>query len=139
MAEVCTVFKFYQRIIGSAITEFHSVKAKVFLAGTIALSIIALFNQELADKFSHTWSGVSRWWSAVPIGILVGYRILRANYDAFAAIEQHFAKEHEEEKLQAVLGELLGDGANLRVERISDEVALDAWLARFNIWREKYP
>lgn len=82
------MFKFYYRRLWSAVSEWHGMSAKVAVVVTGALAIVGYFNPELAKQSSQAWHGASRWWSALPIGVLVLYRILRANYLEFAALEQ---------------------------------------------------
>lgn len=127
---------FYRRIFLSAISEFQSVKSKALLWSAIGLSVVGFFNQQLADKISHTWSGVSRWWSVAPIGLFVAYRLLQANYEAFSALEQRVRVRQEEEQLQSALGELLADGADLRVDFIENASQLSPWIGKFNRWRQ---
>jgi hypothetical protein len=102
----------------------------------MGLSVIGFFNQQLADKLAHNWNGVSRWWSLVPIGIFVAYRMLEANYKAFAMLEQRLRTQQDEEKIQSVLGELLADGSDLRVDYIESKVQYEAWRSRFSPWPE---
>lgn len=130
------MFSFYRRIFVSAVSEFQSVKTKTLLWVAVGLSIVGFFNQQIADKVSRTWNGVSRWWSLAPIGFFVAYRILRANYESFSALEQRVKRHEDEEEIQSTLGELLAEGADLRVDHIETQEGFSEWRARFSPWRQ---
>jgi hypothetical protein len=51
------------------------------------LFFLAIFIPELATALQARWAGVSRWWALLPVGILLGYRLLRANYEEFERLE----------------------------------------------------
>jgi hypothetical protein len=130
------MWKFYGRILRSALFEFWSVTDKAIAAAAVALFFIGIFNRKWADKVVTAWNGISPWWSLVPIAILVAYRLLRANYEKFAALEQALAVRHTGEQLCARLGELYAEAAELRLEKIDSDSELQAWIVSFNDWRE---
>jgi hypothetical protein len=51
--------------------------------------------------------------------------------------ERKLEKRHTEEELCSHIGELYASAAELRIETIRSEVELEAWITRFNSWREE--
>jgi|SRR5208282_1776645 len=92
--------KFYLRILWSACTEFWGATDKTIAASTVVLFLIGLFNQKLVERIMTTWNGVSPWWSLVPIGLLVVYRLLRANYEKFVVLENKLARQMTAEEVK---------------------------------------
>lgn len=133
--EVC-VLRFYSRIFWSAASDYKSVNAKLQVVGAIALSAIELLSRQWADKISNTWEGLSPLWSLLPIGLFVAYRMLRANYLEFHALEQRLKAQQDEEETQSRLGNLLNESSELREEVIRSEAHFDTWVNRFDAWRE---
>jgi hypothetical protein len=52
-------------------------------------------------------------------------------------LEEHLKAKHTEVEIQSVLGEIYAGGAELRTEMINSESQFDAWVTRFNAWREE--
>ena len=85
-AEVCAMWNFYKAVILSAFEEVWTATEKV-LTVTAVLSFLAILaNREFGEKLVTTWNGISPWWSVVPIGLLVSWRLLKANYTQFILV-----------------------------------------------------
>ncbi len=95
------MWKFYRQVAWSAVTEFWSATDKTLTATAVALFLVTLLNHKIAERLVKTWDGVSQWWSLVPIGLLVLYRLLRSNYEAFESLEK--SKGTEIKDLRAVV------------------------------------
>jgi hypothetical protein len=130
------VLRFYSRIFWSAVSDYRSVTAKLQLAGAIAVAIAAGLSRQIAERISHAWRGLPPWWSVVPVGLFVAYRVLRANYLEISALEQQLRTQHVEEEIQSRLGDLQNEGSELRTETIPSETYFDAWVTLFDKWRE---
>lgn len=128
------MLKFYYRIFWSAVSDYKDVTSKCQIGAAIALALLGYLSPRWATIVSFTWKGLSPWWSVLPLGLFIGYRLLRANYLAFVALEKRLAAQQDEEEIQSRLGELLNKGSELRVEEILSESHLSAWVSRFDGW-----
>jgi hypothetical protein len=128
---------FYKGIFVSAVSDYRSMTSKLQFWGAAFLAVAGLFSRQWADRVSRTWKGISPWWALAPIGLFIFYRVLRANYEAFAALEKSREERDNEENIQSVLGELLSHGADLRIDFIEAEFQLSLWISRFNHWRQE--
>jgi hypothetical protein len=86
--EVCAMWKFYKALIRPAAKEFWTATDEVLTAIAILLFILLLLNRKLGEHAMTAWNGISAWWSAIPVGVIVLYRLLRANYEQFAKVKQ---------------------------------------------------
>jgi hypothetical protein len=84
--------KFYRSVAISALREFWTATDNVLASVAVLSFFLILFNRTLGEKIMTAWNGLSPWWSLIPIGMLVIYRLLRANYQKFAALEERLAK-----------------------------------------------
>ena len=57
----------------------------------IVLTLLASFNRELGSRVAVVWGGFSSWFAVVPVGLLVLYELLKANYAAFQKAEENNA------------------------------------------------
>lgn len=53
----------------------------------LLLFVVALLNKPIGQQLSDRWQGVSPWWSLIFLGFLVGYGLLRANFEAVHSSE----------------------------------------------------
>jgi hypothetical protein len=75
------MWKFYKAVFRTSVREFWTATDDV-LTGIAVLSFLAiLLNRKYGEHLVTAWNGISPWWSLVPIGLLVIYRLLRANYE----------------------------------------------------------
>ena len=51
---------------------------------------VTLLSSQLATRLQTEWKGLSKWWALAPIGLLLVYRLLRANYDHFEQVTKSF-------------------------------------------------
>lgn len=84
--------EFYRGVAVSAAREFWTATDNVLAAVAVLSFLLLLFNRNLGEKIMTAWNGLSPWWSLIPIGMLVIYRLLQANYQKFAALEDKLAK-----------------------------------------------
>jgi hypothetical protein len=92
-AGVQAMWKFYKAVFRTAIREFWTATDDV-LTGVAVLSFLAiLLSRKYGEHLVTAWNGVSPWWSLVPIGLLVMYRLLRANYEQFEVLRREHAVE----------------------------------------------
>ncbi|HEV8131275.1 MAG TPA: hypothetical protein VGQ81_08475 [Acidobacteriota bacterium] len=82
------MWKFYRALIRPAAKEFWTATDEVLTGIAILFFIILLLNRKLGEHVMTAWNGISAWWSAIPIALIVLYRLLRANYEQFAAMKQ---------------------------------------------------
>ena len=73
----------------------------------------------------------------MPLGLFVAFRALRANYFEFSALEQRLKTLQDEEEIQSQLGTLLNQASELREETVPSEAHFDAWVSRYDGWREE--
>jgi hypothetical protein len=83
--------RFYRTVAVSAVGEFWTATDKVLSVVAVLSFLLLLLNRSLGEKVVTAWDGLSPWWSLIPIGMLVIYRLLRANYQKFAALEEKLA------------------------------------------------
>jgi hypothetical protein len=58
-------------------------------------------NKQIGEHAKATWKGISPWWAALPVGLLVLWSLLRANFERFE--EERKAKEIAEERERELL------------------------------------
>ena len=76
----------------------RSIPGLLFSATALWLKVIAVFlfflslaNRPLADRMNLAWHGISPWWSILPIGVLLLWSLLVANYKRFQQLEAEYA------------------------------------------------
>ncbi|MEO8291136.1 MAG: hypothetical protein ABI649_09115 [Gaiellaceae bacterium] len=69
---------------------------KLFKVATLVIALIAALNQSWANRVSG-WSGFSPAWTLFPLGALLVYGLMRANYASF--LEERSRADGSEEKL----------------------------------------
>jgi len=89
--------RFYLSVLRSAVKEFWTATDEVLTAAAILAFFAILVSRQYGEKIVRAWNGISPWWSAIPIALLVIYRLLRANYEKFHEVEK------ERNELKAIL------------------------------------
>ena len=87
--------EFYRGVAVSAAREFWTATDNVLAAVAVLSFLLLLFNRNLGEKIMTAWNGLSPWWSLIPIGMLVIYRLLQANYQKFAALEDKLSNSEK--------------------------------------------
>jgi hypothetical protein len=104
---------------------------------TIVLSLLGLFNQRLARHVA-SWDGFSPWWSVVPVVLLVGYEMLKANYKHIEGLEEQATRRQIRQTLSQLGQRLVEMKSNLLLGSITEpeidrqQELLIAWLTEFN-------
>jgi hypothetical protein len=74
---------FYWALFKWAVSETYGVLDTLLTFSAVALFIATFFSKELAQALERQWQGLPRWYSLIPVAILLGYRMMRANYSHF--------------------------------------------------------
>jgi hypothetical protein len=74
---------FYFSLFKRTFTEAYGAIDSYLTFIAAVLFLVALFNKELAHRVETNWQGLSRWYSIIPLGALLTYRVMRANYAHF--------------------------------------------------------
>src|SRR5437899_1029762 len=85
--------KFYRGVAISAFKEFWTATDDIIAAIAVISFFAILLSRKYGEKLVTAWNGVSPWWSLIPIGLLLIYRLLRANYEKFIALEKNIARQ----------------------------------------------
>jgi hypothetical protein len=80
--------KFYLSVLRSAVKEFWTATDEWLTAVAVLTFFAILISRKYGEKLVTAWNGISPWWSAIPIALLVIYRLLRANYEKFHGVEK---------------------------------------------------
>lgn len=77
----------------------------------------------------------------LPIGMFAGYRVLRANYEAYATLERHLHAADEalrarygKQQVHAALAAFLTEAGQLRRQTINTKQELWEWKAKYESW-----
>ncbi|MFY9560489.1 MAG: hypothetical protein WAQ52_09675 [Terriglobales bacterium] len=81
------MWNFYKKVIVSAFLEFWTATDDVLTGIAIVSFIAILLSRRYGERLVATWNGISPWWSLIPIGLLVLYRLLLANYVQFSRVK----------------------------------------------------
>jgi hypothetical protein len=78
-------------------TLIRTIPKLLWTAADLWVSIVAavlfftaLFNQKLEEKLMISWHALSPWWSALPVGLFLLYRLMRSNYEHYRQMEAGF-------------------------------------------------
>lgn len=77
---------FYWVLLRQAPKAFVSARERVDAILFLFLAFLALANQHIERALALRWEGVSPWWAMLPILIMLGYMMAKANYEAFEEI-----------------------------------------------------
>ena len=91
------------------------------------------------------WIIAVPWYYSVFVGMvfvvtLIGeaaFRHIKEQDDAIEALEAKVRELQTEEEIQSRLGDLLNEGSELRIEEVPSAAHLEAWLTRYEGWREE--
>jgi len=81
------MFRFYWTLLRQIPRLLLDATGRTRTIGAIVLFSLAVSNQKWAKHMSDHWTGISPWWSAIPVVLLLFYGLLRANYERFLGIE----------------------------------------------------
>src|SRR5437867_3899899 len=54
---------------------------------TFLIGVVISVNRIIGKRFMTSWQGISQWWALLPIGILLLYGIMKANYERVRQLE----------------------------------------------------
>jgi hypothetical protein len=135
--------RYYLHIFWLFLSEFWSTTDKALAATAVVLFLGGLSNRKWTDEIVATWSGVSAWWSTVPIGLFTLYRLLRINHKAFENMENRavmaekkLKARQDTEKAQGVFVQELNEGARLRRKAVTTTPELREWKEEVEAWIE---
>lgn len=77
---------FYLSLVRWVFTEAYDVIDSLITFIAVVLFFVALFSKELANQWETRWQGMSRWYSLVPLAVLLSYRTMKANYAHFESV-----------------------------------------------------
>jgi len=78
-----SVVSFYLSLLRWTATAAYDVVDKILTSIAFVIFVVALFSKELAHHLETNWQGLSRWYSIIPLSMLVLYRVLNVNYAHF--------------------------------------------------------
>jgi hypothetical protein len=84
----CSMWEFYRSVFRSAVKEFWTATDNVLGGAAVLSFLLVVFNRKYGEHIVNAWNGISPWWSIIPIGLLVIYRLLRANYELVAQTQR---------------------------------------------------
>lgn len=93
-------WSFYRSLAMRALSEGYGVLDGFLTFITVVLFAATLFSKELARQLESNWQGLSRWYSVLPLVLLFGYRMMKANYAYFEEVVKHADSLNDELKLE---------------------------------------
>jgi hypothetical protein len=129
--------KFYLRILWTAITEFWGATDRALAAVAVVLFFVGIGNQKLVERIVTTWNGISPWWSLLPIGVFALYRVLRANYEAYVALERKVNTQTARETVHEWIGQRLQEVKGLADLSPLTETDISKFHQDFEFWALK--
>jgi hypothetical protein len=112
---------------------------------------VAFWWDEIIAPLTHTerpkliqWIISIPWYYRVFAGmffviIFIGeaaFQFIKKQDDAIETLTAKVGKLEVEEEIQSQLGDLLNEGSELRIEELPSEAHFEAWLHRFDRWRQ---
>jgi hypothetical protein len=125
---------FYKSVAWKSVTDFWDATDKVIAISAVIVFLLTLVNRKIAEWTVNTWSGISPWWSLVPIGGIVLYRLLRANYEAFAILNKQVTDRESLLSIQTELGDRLREVHELQQRQISSQDKLELFSHDISGW-----
>ena len=110
---------------------------RVYATGAFLLVVLTLFNHQVGEAVSDAWGGVSPWWAALPIALLVMYGLARANYNHLKPLsEAATMAQLGQDPLQQGLGNLWMTGQRhlRRLRHLPDGASVDPILNDVGAW-----
>ena len=80
-------WRFYGRLVWQMLSILWAAADHYLTVVGVASFFVILLNPEIAVLAESAWSGISRWWALVPLGVLFAYGLMKANYEAFQEVE----------------------------------------------------
>ncbi len=139
-----TFWRYYADLLRQIEPLLKDAKGLVASAASVVTSAATATNQLWLKKIAVDWQGVSPWWSALPIGLLVIWGLLWANFKKYSEVEQQrnaleAEKQNRVDRYGVVtrLAQFRASGTTLLNELISTQRDADYWIARSDKWAEE--
>src|SRR5215469_2459892 len=82
------MWRFYGSLVLRIPSLLYDASDRVVSAVGVVVFVATLLNREWGKLSTDGWDGVSPWWAALPVFLLLAYGMLRANYERFEDLER---------------------------------------------------